>query len=123
MLFGTRAQGTRVAMLVGLDDAGDAARWKIAVAQDPLAAVEREPIAVAVADLEVCAAYYGSSIVKPARLACFALADGARLWDLELEDRSLRGVRALGGLLVALSFGAVHAYDLETGAARWRFGD
>jgi len=121
VLAGQRARGTRAATLVGLDDEG-AARWKILVPQDPLGSTEREPELVVVGANEACVSYYAESITKPQRIACFALTDGARRWDIEHPARSLRSLQVLGRHLVVTAVGLVEVRELATGAVVWAFG-
>ena len=120
VLAGTRSKGTGVATLVALDDASEE-RWRVLIPKDPLGSLERSAPAVVVSDLEVCAAYYAESVTKPMRVACFALADGARLWDLEVGGRSLRALVPVGRALAVSSIAALELYDLPTGKVRWRF--
>ncbi|MEO8701636.1 MAG: PQQ-binding-like beta-propeller repeat protein [Kofleriaceae bacterium] len=121
VLGGTRDKGTRVAMLVMLGD-GDAAKWRVEVPKDPLAAAERAPEHVVVGDTEVCATYHGDSGGSAPRLACFALADGKRLWDSALGKSPLSALAIAGKTVVISQWGSLEAHDTATGTVRWRYG-
>jgi outer membrane protein assembly factor BamB/DNA-directed RNA polymerase subunit RPC12/RpoP len=121
VLAGQRARGTRAATLVAVDAKGEA-RWKVLVAQDPLAASENEPRRVVVGDDTVCASYYGGSITDPERVACFSLADGARHWDLSATTKTVETLQVLGTWLVISATGLLEVRALSTGEQVWAFG-
>jgi len=117
---GTRRKGTRVPTLVALDSANKA-RWRVELPTDPLAAGEGAPGAVAVGDSAVCGAYSlggagGGSV------ACFALADGRRLWDRGLGNAPMSSLEIAGPTLLISGSGRLETRDLDTGATRWTFG-
>ncbi|MCB9575363.1 MAG: hypothetical protein H6709_25075, partial [Kofleriaceae bacterium] len=121
VLIAGRGQGTRVPTVVGLDaDRGE--RWRVEIPLDPLAAAEREPEMVLVGADDVCLAYYATSVAAPLHVACFALADGARRWDLEIGDSPFEGLSATADLVLVSRWGVLEAHDRATGTIRWTFG-
>ncbi len=121
VLSGLRNKGTRVPTLVALDDANKA-RWKVEIPPDPLGMIERAAEHVLIGDHEVCAAYYTDSVAKPLHLACFAIADGRRLWDGAIPDSPLSAIELSGRTLLISTWGTLEARDLTSGATRWSFG-
>lgn len=122
VVAGTRSEGTSVATLMLLDPANKPV-WKIVVPTDPLGSIERAPEPVAVGVSEVCAAYYEDSVAKPKRLACFAGADGKRLWDLPASSTwSLEGMIINNRALLTWSSGSIELRALDGGNALWMFG-
>ncbi len=119
VLGGTRRTGSQVPMLAALDGK-TGTRWKILVPEDPLAASQRPPEHVVVGDDSVCASYATEGAQGAAHLACFAMADGRRLWDRVVGASMPSSVqRGDGGLVVV---GAkVEVLDLATGAVRWTY--
>lgn len=120
VLSGTRETGTRVGMLALLDNANKP-RWKITVPQDPLGSTEGAPEDVVVGEGEVCASYYAASITEPLRFACFALEDGRRLWDRQLDDKWMRRMQIVETSLVVTG-SSISKLELATGKVVWRFG-
>src|SRR5690606_20111767 len=113
-VFGaTRATGTRVTMLVALED-DSRERWSILVSADPLGA-EGQPRYVVVGERETCAVYSQRS---QTRIACFSLADGARIWD-EPAPAALQGLQHMGSSLLVLSHRGIEVRDIASGAVRW----
>ena len=82
-------------------------------AADPLGA-EGAPRQVVVGDREVCMIYYSTEY----RLACFAMADGKRLWD-QASPAFANGLTMVGRSLVLSTSRDLRVIDLETGAPRW----
>lgn len=121
VLAGRRAKGTGVATLVLLDEA-NAARWKVVVPQDPLAALEYQPEPVALGANEVCAAYHGDSTASAKRVACFTVADGKRRWDVSASSHSLDGMAIHNRALLMWSNDAIELRSLDSGSLVWRFG-
>jgi hypothetical protein len=109
----TPNKGTRVPLLIAIDDKG-AERWRARAAGDSLAG-EGAPRRVIVGDAEVCAEYSESSGTK---VACFSLADGKRLWDAPLPPFAFGLVIAGRSLLISGARG-LESRDLLTGATRW----
>ena len=114
VLSGSRAKGTHVTTLIGLDDDDDE-RWRATATPDGLGA-EGPPRTVVVGEQEVCIVYYG----KAYRTACFAMADGKRRWDAETPS-FFEGLLIIGRTLVVTGSGELRVHDLDTGAVRWRF--
>lgn len=122
VVSGTRSAGTRIATLVLLDAANKPV-WKVVVPTDPLGSLESAPEPVAVGASEVCAAYYEDSVAKPKRLACFAGADGKRLWDVPASSTwSLEGMVINNRALLTWSSGSIELRALDGGNALWKFG-
>ena len=121
LVSGQREKGTRVPTLVSLD-AKQHVRWKIDVPIDPLGSQERAPEALALGEHEACAAYYAKNITEPPHLACFALTDGHRTWDVVAGDRSISMLRVVAGGLLVGSTGTLELRELATGTPRWTFG-
>jgi outer membrane protein assembly factor BamB/DNA-directed RNA polymerase subunit RPC12/RpoP len=118
---GTRRKGTRVPTLVALD-AANKARWRVELPADPLAAGEGAPGAVAVGDAVVCGSYGLGGAGWRASVACFALADGRRLWDRGLGNTPMSSLQIAGPTLLISASGWLETRDLDTGATRWTFG-
>ena len=118
---GTRRKGTRVPTLVALD-AANKARWRVELPMDPLAAGEGAPSAVAVGDSVVCGSYGLGGAGWRASVACFALADGRRLWDRGLGNTPMSSLEIAGPTLLISSSGRLETRALDTGATRWMFG-
>jgi LSD1 subclass zinc finger protein len=119
VLAGMRRTGTQVPMLAALEGK-KAERWKIIVPVDPLAASQRTPGNVVVGEGEVCASYETEgSTTSGAHLACFAMADGRRIWDIAL--RSAPSSVQLAGRALVVARGGVQLLDLDTGAVRWTY--
>lgn len=110
---GSKSKGTHVTTLVGLDDQ-DGERWRATASPDGLGA-EGPPRTVVVGEREVCIVYYG----KDYRTACFAMADGKRLWDAETPS-FFEGLLIVGRSLVVTG-NELRVHDLDTGNVRWRF--
>lgn len=122
VVAGTRDEGTRVGMLMLLDAAAKPV-WKIVAPIDPLGSIERAPEPVAVGGSEVCAAYYEDSVAKPKRIACFAGADGKRLWDVPASSTwSLEGMVINNRALLTWSSGSIELRALDGGNVLWKFG-
>jgi len=121
VLSGTREKGTRVATLVALDEAGNA-RWRTEVPTDPLGARAQPAEHVVVTDREVCGTYHADSSSKPPVLACFAMADGKRLWEGRIDDSPLSAVEVAGRAVVISTWGMLEARELDSGTTRWRYG-
>lgn len=119
VLHGRRKTGTQAAMLAVLD--GDRRlRWSAVVPTDPLGSVERAPLMVVPSEEAVCASYYGESVAGAIRVTCFAMADGARLWDWTGNQwTSLLG--RVGAALAISDGSALLAVEIATGATRWKF--
>jgi outer membrane protein assembly factor BamB len=109
---GQRPKGTRVTTLIGLD-AENGERWRTTASADPLGA-EGAARTVTVGNDAACIIYYGSEH----RLACFALADGKRLWD-EPAPSFFEGLYAVGDTLVMTTHRQIEARDIHTGKIRW----
>lgn len=121
VLAGTRSKGTGVPTLIALDDR-DGERWRVLIPRDPLGSAERAPEHVLVSDREACVSYYETSVARPARVACFALADGTRLWD-EVSEGSFQGaLQLIGHSLAISSVGRLQLRDLATGKPVWTLG-
>jgi hypothetical protein len=122
VLSGGRKTGTHVPTLVVIDP-NDKELLSIPVPADPLGAIERSPEVVAVGEHEVCASYYTDSVAKPQHVACFAIADGKRLWDIEAGGSALRAAWMMNGAVVVASVGKLEVFDVQTGKPRWQFGN
>ncbi|MDQ3334595.1 MAG: PQQ-like beta-propeller repeat protein [Myxococcota bacterium] len=113
VLGGSRAKGTHVTTLVGLDDK-DGERWRVTASPDGLGS-EGAPRNIVVGEQEVCIIYYA----KDYRTACFAMADGKRRWDAETPS-FFEDLIIVGRSLIVTG-GELRVHDLDTGAVRWRF--
>lgn len=112
LLSGAKSEGTRVTTLVATDDTG-AERWRTTGAPDALGATGA-PRQVAVGEREACIVYYGSTY----RIACFAVADGKRLWDLDAPAH-VDGLLIVARTLVVTTASALDVYDVDNGNKRW----
>ncbi|HLL22189.1 MAG TPA: PQQ-binding-like beta-propeller repeat protein [Kofleriaceae bacterium] len=110
---GSRAKGTHVTTLVSLDR-NDQERWRATATPDGLGA-EGAARVVVVGEREVCIVYYG----KEYRTACFAMADGQRLWD-EPAPSFFENLLIIGRSLVVTA-NELRVHDLDTGKVRWRY--
>jgi hypothetical protein len=116
---GSRATGTPIAMLAAFDAKGGL-RWKAPVSPDPLDSDQRSPDDVVIGDREVCCTYSQGLSKRKDHLACFALEDGRRLWDLEQEPAPGR-LRVIGRTLLGSTSRQLLMFDLESGKLRWAF--
>jgi outer membrane protein assembly factor BamB len=114
VVSGEKSEGTRVTTLVALDARG-AERWRTTAAADPLGAVG-DARTVVVGEGETCLVYRGSS---DDRLACFALADGKRLWDVVAPSVFTSGLFVIGRLLVVVTSQQLEVRELDTGVVKW----
>lgn len=120
---GYKSPGTAVPMLAGLD--GDRVLWSVEVPSvDRLAAgVEDKAIGLG-ADTAYVAYHRGSD--TPLRIVAFALADGARRWEVEVPTgRLLERAEALlpiGDVVVIATSMAVVALAQADGRERYRIG-
>jgi len=112
LLSGSKAEGTHVTLLVATDEKG-AEKWRATGAADPLASTGA-PRHVALGDKEACMIYYSTEY----RIACFALADGKRLWD-EAAPSFAHGLEPVGRSLVMSTSTDLQVRDIETGKMRW----
>jgi outer membrane protein assembly factor BamB len=110
--FGQRAKGTRVTTLVGLTEKSEE-KWRTTASADPLGA-EGAPRYATVGEDTACIVYYGHEY----RMACFATADGKRLWD-DTAPSFFEGLIAIGDTLVMTTHRQLEARDLHTGKIRW----
>ena len=120
VLSGSRRKGTRVPMLVAIDDANKQ-RWRIEVPIDPLAAEERAPGQVVVGADTVCAAYQLTGDKRQMSATCFVAADGTRRWHELLTSHYASALLISGDALLVSMGGVLESRDLKTGAVRWRF--
>ncbi len=112
VLSASKKEGTHVTTIVALDDKG-AERWRATGAADALSA-EGAPRQMVVGEKEVCIVYYSTDY----RIACFAMADGKRLWD-EKAPSFANGLMIVGRSLVLTTSNGLRVMNVETGAARW----
>lgn len=116
-VFGAmRTTGTSVTMLIALDDDGRV-RWQTPMASEALL-VTGTPRDVVVGEHEACGVYMQG---VEAHVACFALADGRRLWS-QAMPRTTAGIQHTGTALLVFSMGAVESRDPATGTLGWRYG-
>lgn len=109
---GSRAKGTHVTTLVRLADDGTEL-WRQTASADGLGA-EGGPRTMVVGDRETCVMYYS----KEYRIACFAIADGRRLWDAAAPGAHT--ALAIVGRSLVVTSSDLRVHDLDTGALRWR---
>lgn len=112
VVSGARSTGTRVTTLVALNEKGDE-KWRATGAPDALGS-EGAARHVVVGETATCFVYYGSQY----RLACLAMADGKRLWDVEAPS-FFEGLYIVGTSLVMTTHRQLEVRDLATGAIRW----
>lgn len=120
VLSGTRAKGTKVPVLVAIDDA-NRQRWRVEVPVDPLIAETDPPKPVVVGTEAVCAAYKLTGDARLIAATCFATTDGRRLWHATLSSRYSSAFLLSGTSLLISMGGELEARDVQTGAVRWRF--
>lgn len=113
VLGGTRKGGTRVTTIVAVD-AKNVERWRSAAAVEALTATGA-PRHIVVGERETCIIYYSNTY----RTACFAMADGKRLWDLEASPSFAEGLLIIGRFLVMTSSRNIEVRDVETGVEKW----
>jgi outer membrane protein assembly factor BamB len=116
---GSRSTGTPIAMLAAFDAKGGL-RWKAPVSPDPLDSNQRTPGDVVIGDREVCCTYSQGLSKRKEHLACFALEDGRRLWDLE-QEYSPNHLRVIGRTLLGTTSRQLMMFELESGKLRWAF--
>jgi len=112
VLGGTRKEGTNVTTIVAVD-AKNAERWRTAAAAEALTATGG-PRHVVVGERETCIIYYSNTY----RTACFAMADGKRLWDTETPSFA-EGLHIIGRFLVMTTSRNIEVHDVETGVEKW----
>lgn len=129
VVSGSREKGTHVTTIVALDPIAEPARrtdldairapgterWRATAAPDGLGA-DGAPRTMVVGAREVCIVYYQKTYM----LACWALADGKRLFEAEAPS-FFEGLVIVGRTLVVTGT-ELRAFDLDTGRVRWRFG-
>ena len=108
----SRAKGTHITMLVALDE-NDNERWRQTASPDGLGA-EGAPRKIVVGDQETCIIYYGKTYTT----ACFAMADGKRVWDAETPP-FFEGLLIVGRSLIVTG-NEIRVHDLDTGRLRWK---
>jgi PQQ-like domain len=130
VVSGSREKGTRVTTFIVLDPitnpslrnnldairAPGTVRWRVTAAPDGLGS-EGAARTMVVGEREVCAVYYQKTYM----LACWALADGKRLFDAEAPS-FFEGLLIIGRTLVVTG-DELRAYDLDTGRVRWQLRD
>jgi outer membrane protein assembly factor BamB len=114
VMGGARNSGTRVTTLIGLGE-HDTEKWRVATSKQPLT-TDGAPVYMAITDRDVCATFTESGHY---RLACFALADGAPLWDADAPT-FISGLQAAGRSLLVTTNRGLEVRDIETGAKRWQ---
>ncbi len=120
--MGQRSTGTHVPQLAGLEPKGRTVRWTVDIPTDPLGAQEREPDLLTIGAEQVCASWTPNEGRTP-HLSCFALADGARRWDVELmDDDPLEALVMTPTLILVSMWGYLEARDPATGTLIWRYG-
>jgi hypothetical protein len=113
VLGAARSTGTRVTQLIALDDKNQE-RWRVLAANSELGA-EGPPQHLVVGDHAVCAMYNEGKT----QVACFAMADGSRLWDGEAPSFA-SGLTALGPSLLVRSHRGLEVRDMATGKVLWK---
>lgn len=115
-----RSRGSGIATLVATDLSGRA-RWRVELPEDQEAAPQSPPIAVAVGDHEVCAAYALKTTFRPIGIDCLAIADGRRMWSGWLDDWHVSTLKIEGRTLLISRTRVLEAFDLDSGARLWQF--
>lgn len=120
---GYKTPGTRVPMVAALD--GPRARWSVEVPSVDRLAASVEDKAIGLSNDAVFVAYQRASDA-PVRVVAFALADGARRWEVDLpRGRMLERVEALvptgDVVLIATSMHLVALAQVD-GRERYRIG-
>lgn len=120
---GSRTTGTRVTTIAALEPLGlpikpaevrapGPERWRATAAVDGLAA-DGAPRTMVVGEREVCIVYYAKTYM----LACWALADGKRLFDAE-APAFFEGLLIVDRSLIVTGT-ELRVLDLDTGKRRW----
>lgn len=112
VLGGTRKEGTNVTTIVAVD-AKNTERWRATAAAEALTATGG-PRHIVVGERETCIIYYSNTY----RTACFAMADGKRLWDIESPSFA-EGLLIIGRFLVMTTARNIEVHDVETGVEKW----
>ncbi len=116
LVSGARLTGTHVAQLAKVG------AWKVAVAADPLAAEARAPEVFGANRDLACASYQLEGSPGHKHVACFALADGTRRWDVQLDhDEPLDDLTVTDRLVLVSMWGYLEARDPATGKELWRY--
>lgn len=121
LLIGQRKTGSRVGMIMLLDEA-NRELWSAIVPVDPLGSTEMVPQDWGVGDREACLSYYAESPAKPERIGCFSLADGKRRWDVEAVDRSIQSLVLYNRALLVSTSGSLEMRSLDDGKSVWQLG-
>jgi len=109
-----KSSGTRVTTLISLDDK-NAEKWRITASKQPLT-TDGAPIYMAIGDSQVCVVY---NVSGHYRVGCYALADGAQLWDRDAPP-FINGLAVAGSSLVMTTHRGLEVHDISTGAQRWQ---
>ncbi len=124
-MLGQREKGTAVAMVAAVD--GKKVLWKdIVPGVDPLTtSVNSLGIEAALIDGKLLVPYALKENNTGMRLACFSVATGERLWDVQAlpKDDKLHGLAVAPGRVFMTSwFDAAVALSLETGEVQYQLG-
>lgn len=112
-----REKGTNVTTIVALDE-HEKERWRIVPSSNPLGS-DGTPRYLAAGAAHVCADWPDS---KGEQIGCFALADGAKLWEAPAIS-FLSGLAVVGNSLIIVAHHGIGMYDAQTGKPRWKTFD
>jgi outer membrane protein assembly factor BamB len=121
---GYKQPGTSVPMLARLD--GAQVRWTSEIpSTDPLTSSSEDKL-IGLSDRAAFVIYEPRSSALP-RLAGFDLADGHRLWEVEVTSRNTAvdpvAVIATGAIVLVATWGSLQAFDQQDGTPRFTIGN